>query len=316
MTFKRFYFVSIGLSLVLVAVFVAFNVSMNEFGLFGAARGKRLRIWSMEKTSKYLLSFNYIPANFDALVVGPSLSDQLDTRKFRGHRVYNLSMVAGNVHELRLPLMNALERGNITHLIICLHPYLTRDNMLKDKRLTPYSYWSTLGSTFTFKFYADKLMLLGGGKNDNFAESYEGYCRPQQEVPSVEAAVSTFAAKLRQAKGQRFPVDPAAVDELRELLTLARKKNVRILAYYHPEPYAVFAAQETCYRQYQQLMNSLLSPDDVVLDFNTPAYAAFRKDLSNYIDHGHLSVKGAEFVVEELNRLLERDTPRLIQHHA
>ncbi len=300
MTFKKFFIRSLLLSLVLAGSFVLFNVCMDEFGLFRKVEGRRIRIYTAEMTTKYLLSYRYIPKNFDALIIGPSLSDQLDPRKITGYQVYNLSLLMGNVSELKQSVENCLNRGNIRLAIICLNPYLTRDAIVWDKRLRPESLYSVLGSTFTFKFYNSMIKCNLDPKDDSFTESWSGYSRPIQKVPSVVAAIDSFAAMVKEV----HTINPTSFEQLRGLIQLARKRGTRILAYYHPMPHKVFAASEPSFRKYQQQINTLFDGHDLVWDFNTPYYDPFTKNPANYIDHGHLSVAGADYVVAELNRLL------------
>jgi hypothetical protein len=299
LTFKRFFIRCLIFSFVLAAAFVLFNVCMDEFGLFGKVKGRHIRIFTTEKTTKYLLSYRYIPENFDALLIGPSLSDHLDTRKIKGYRVYNLSLQAGNVSELKPSVENVLNRGKVRLLIICLNPYLTRDAVLRDKRLRQESRYTVLGSTFNFKFYNDMIKAMLNPKHDSFAESWSGYSLPIRNVFSVEAAIDDFAAKAKQV----HPINPTSFAQLKELIQLARERGAYIFAYYHPMPFKVFNASEPSFRSYQLQINTLFDGRDLVWDFNTHAYDAFRKNPANYIDHGHLSVAGADFVVGELNRL-------------
>ena len=280
---------------------------MNEFGLFGDVRGKRIKIHTAEKTTKYLLSFKYIPANYDAIIIGPSISDQLDPRKISGYKTYNLSLLSGNVRELKLSVKNVLERGKIKLLIICLHPYLTRDNILKDQRLTPHMYWSSLGSTFTFKLYNDMLSNhLDPGKN-SFNDSADGYSRPiHVKGITTEQFIDKFRTTILQAHGKPLvPLDPVAYSDLRDIINLARAHNVRIIAYHHPEPEMLFRLHEKNHADYLATMSHIFAKDDLVYDFNTSEYREFRSDLTNYIDHGHLSEKGAAVIVAELDRVIK-----------
>ena len=67
----------------LLGSFAACNYARDDFGLFGSDGEKR--IWTREKTSKYLLSHRYVPENFDGLLIGPSYSDlNFDTRTIEG----------------------------------------------------------------------------------------------------------------------------------------------------------------------------------------------------------------------------------------
>ncbi len=305
MTFRRFYAKCLLVSILLTAAFVLFNVWMDDFGLFRSVKGRRIRVYGVEKTTKYLLSYRYVPENFDALLVGPSLSDQLDTRKIEGYRTYNLSILMGNVNELKPSVENVLNRGKIRLLIICLNPYLTRDAVLRDKRLRPESRFSALGSTLTFKLYNDKIKTMLKPEDDSFSDSWWGYSRPIQKGMTAQSAIDLFITQLARGDRKTLPVDPTSFRQLAELVRLARAKGARILAYYHPEPYRVHAVHAAAFTDYQKKMGELFTADDLVWDFNASQYDAFRKDYANYIDHGHLSVIGADFVVAELNRLLK-----------
>jgi len=72
------------------------NVYMNGYGLFGDVKEKFITLWHNERTSKYLFSFNYIPSNFEGMLIGSSVSDNLNTKKISKFKVYNASINGGN----------------------------------------------------------------------------------------------------------------------------------------------------------------------------------------------------------------------------
>ncbi len=305
MTFKRFFIQSLVISIVVAAGFAAFNYYRDDFGLFRDVNHRKIRIYTAEMISKYLLSFRYIPANYDGIIIGPSLSDELDPARIQRYKTYNLSIAGGNASQVRLCAENAIERGNIKLLIVCLDPYLTRESGLNDRRLTPRMCWSALGSTFTFQYYWDRIERALVPQKDTFADSYDGKCNlakknmlkhvdPQKEI-------DTFASNIARTDSP-LTVEPRAYEELAELLGVARRKHVRILAFYFPQPYKVFTALHGRYQQFREKMDTLFTPQDTVCDFNEEEYRAFRDDFTNYSDYGHLSIKGADFLIGELNR--------------
>lgn len=128
MTFKTFFIRLLAISLVIAALVVLFNFYMNEYGLFGDARGKSIKIYGNERTAKYLLSLNYIPSNFNGLLIGSSVSDNIDSKGFVGYRIYNASINAATVAELRILVENVLKKGDLKCVIISLYPILTSSN--------------------------------------------------------------------------------------------------------------------------------------------------------------------------------------------
>ena len=66
-----------------------------------------------------------------------------------------------------------------------------------------------------------------------------------------------------------------------------------------------FCLHEKNHADYLTTMSHLFAEDDLVYDFNTSEYREFRSDLTNYIDHGHLSEKGAAFIAAELDRVIK-----------
>ena len=127
MTSKQFLaFFSIGLAAA-AAVIVPFNMHEDVYGLFRTARGRRLSIYGEERVAKYLHSFRYIPENFDGVLLGSSVTDNFDTRRFPGYRIYNASIDGGNVEDLTPIADNVFRRGALKLTILCIHRYLTTE---------------------------------------------------------------------------------------------------------------------------------------------------------------------------------------------
>ena len=105
------------------------NYRINIYGVFGNTAGKKLVVYDNERTTKYLFSYNYIPGNFDGLLVGTSISDEnWDTSHIAGMRVYNASINGGNISEEDLLLSNVLRRGHPRLIMFVIHPYLTESS--------------------------------------------------------------------------------------------------------------------------------------------------------------------------------------------
>jgi hypothetical protein len=132
MTSKRFVAETF---VVIMLLFMVMSVSVNRFndyGLFEDVTGKSFEVMGNERTDKLLFSFNYIPNNFEGILIGPSLSDNLNTKDIKDYKIYNASINGGNVTELRKIVDTiAMFNNNIRFIIICLDPYITKDSGMK-----------------------------------------------------------------------------------------------------------------------------------------------------------------------------------------
>ena len=314
---KKFLFRVSGISVLLIGVFVTFNYFQDVYGLFRPIKDRKLKVYANERTSKYLLSYNYIPDNFEGIIIGPSLSANLNTKSIDGYEIYNASIMGANISELRYLINNIVERGKLRFAIICLDPYLTKDHGKKSARIDPKEVYGALGSTNLIKTYLFKFIMESGllpGKFPNNATNSYGFNNFnlgfKQGNPKEK-----IMEKVRLKSAESTYIDPIAEKELKETLAYLRRNDVKIIAYFSPVPYQILAINRQNYGAYQDRMNRLLAREDVVLDLNDERYKVFTSDFDTYIDHGHLSEKGQGFVLGELKQvLLEHVQPRNLKY--
>src|SRR5687768_16344560 len=110
---KRFLLIT----LLTVGLFVALNVYVDIYGLFFGRKDRK--VYVNERTSKYLLSFRYIPENYNGIIIGPSLSANLNPEHIRKFKIYNSSLMGANISELHYLIKNITERRNIKIAIVC-----------------------------------------------------------------------------------------------------------------------------------------------------------------------------------------------------
>jgi hypothetical protein len=309
LTFEKF--VKYGLVSItsFVIVVVSFNVYINEFGLFGNVKGKSIRIYTEERTTKYLLSFNWIPQNFNAVLFGPSYSSiEMDTKRLEGLNVYNLSINGANISELKYPLENLIKSDKIKVLIVCLDPYLTKDSGKKTSAIDPKEYWSTLGSLFTLKYYLKKYLALNNIENDYFRDSWSGFRYNDIDVYKEYNSKEEIEATRKFILNGKYEIkiDAIAIRELADIMALARERNIKIFAYYYPVHKKIFETK--LYQQeinkYRKQMIRLLTSDDVILDFNVDEFNYIRDDYDTYSDGSHLSAVGANKVINVIQEYI------------
>ncbi|MDN5211673.1 hypothetical protein QQ020_06415 [Fulvivirgaceae bacterium BMA12] len=305
------------ISLSTIAVFVTFNYFLDIYGLFRPDDQRELKVYTNERTSKYLLSYHYIPDNFEGIIIGPSLSANLNTKTIKEYKIYNASIMGANISELRYLVDNIVERGNLRFVIICLDPYLTKDHGKKSARIDPKEYYGALGSTNLIKTYLFKLIreneLLPDKFPNNIINDY-GYNNFNLELKEDNPR-EKILEKVRQKSTETTYVDPAAEDELGATIAYLRQNNIQVIAYFSPVPHQILAINTENYRAYQNRMLRLFTEQDIVLDLNDLRFKAITSDFNTYIDHGHLSEEGQKFVLGELKQaLLENVQPRNLKY--
>ena len=303
MTSKRFLLLVAGLVVSVALPLIVVNFFMDEFGLFQPHESRR--IWTLEKTSKYLLSFRYIPSHFDGLLIGPSFSDGLmDTRALPG-RIYNASMDAADASELAPVAINAIDRGRMKVLILCISPYLTKDHGMKGPQINAKEYWGSVFSWLPFEVETARYEIRSGRIADTFLGSEWGMgnliSRKVYPWRQFEAVARADAPETR--------VDPQSYAELRAILNSARERGVKIYAYFYPYSFWSLesVADSGAWSAYQARMRAMFEPGDVVWDMTEPRYDTLRHDAACYTD-GHLSAAGARLVLADISWHLTRDS--------
>lgn len=310
MTFRKFFYGSILLSICIISVIVSFNVYMNEYGLFVNPKGMPIKIWNNERFSKHLLSFNYIPANFEGILIGASVSDNLDTKKISGFKIYNASINGGNISELKYIAENVILSGKLKFIIICLYPYITKDHELKPSYISQQNYWASLGSKETLYFYLHKLFTTLGLTYDTYNDyGYNNYnlIAEKQVVAKAELITKSHPksdsdTKKKSNDNELIFIDKIAYNELSSILILSRKKGVKVFAFYYP--YYIEKYNEKRFKTYKEKIDKLFDERDVIWNLNNDEHLAFRSDLSNYYDGEHLSWKGTKYVIREISNKL------------
>ena len=300
MTSKRYSLLCFGLVAALSTGFIGFNVAIDEFGLHRTTKAGELRIWTYNRATKYLFSLKHIPENYEAILIGSSSSaTMLDTRKISKSLTYNLSMNGANICEVAPAAFNAIQKGKLRYLIICLDPYLTKDSHMKTGELSPGLVPSTYGSLFTIRLYCSKLLFTAFPQWDMYRDSWNGYRLTESSGSVSIEDIERTAAELRLETGSLI-IDSIALTCLQNTLDAARAKGISIIAYHHPVPDQIFKAGSKRYLEYRKVMNALFTDEDVVLDLNVQGHIYLTGDSTNYHDSIHLTRKGGNAVLSAL----------------
>lgn len=309
---ERYTFLVLAAAFLFGAGFAALNYVSNDFGLWRSR--ETVRLWGVEKTSKYLLAHRYVPENFDAIMIGSSVSANMDTRRIKGYRVYNLSMSGGNITETGAAAEKYLSApGDHKLMIVTLHPYMIKNSGMKSFQIHEKEYYGSLFSLIPAVIWARKLQDRLGLMHDAFDESEAGWNNfnfpwTAQDMEKIFAQEIRALADKNIAAVEHYHMDPQAIAELRDLLALARDRGVRIVAYYYP----IFGPRHEAmqmngeWKLYRAAMDPLFHPGEIIVDMNTPDFDDIRWNPKAYHDTAHLSQMGANLVLERLNLALAR----------
>lgn len=294
-----------GISLLLIIIgIVAINIYIDVFGLFLGR--KHRRVYTNERTSKYLLSFRYIPENFNGFILGPSLSANLDPTQIQRFKIYNASIMGANISDLHYLVKNLLAKGDMKVAIICLDPYLTKDFGKKNATIDPKEYFGALGSINLLKTYGMFCIRKFNLFPNQFAPNLidvNGWNNFELEMNGLNSK-KAIDEKVRLKRHEETKIDTRAYEELAEVIRELRAKNIQIVAYFSPVPYPIYSIGKNKYGEFESAMAKLFMEKDILINLNDEKYNSVTSDYSTFIDHGHLSASGQAFVLREIQLAL------------
>lgn len=295
------------------SVIIPFNVHADIYGLFRSAAGRHVFVAGETRTAKYLQSFRYIPENFDGVLFGSSVSENLETSGLSGYRIYNASISGGNIEDVKPIAKNVYRQADLKVTIMCIHRYLTNDHVRKTELMTPKQYWGALGSPQLFSAYLSRAAVSAGLAPNMFNEYGSILYPTEPSSEEVRKSIQTAANEIRQGTTSvgNYYIDPVALADLRDVLSLAREHSRELIVVYPPVPSPVLALRSAQYSHYRDSINGLLHQQDVVIDFNGVAYESLRDDLANFVDAVHLSRAGAAAVISEIGKVM--GTPSVVR---
>src|SRR3954471_4577508 len=132
--------------LLVAAATVGVNMSIDIYGLYRETKGRHLVDYGDNRIAKYLLSVHYVPQNFDAILIGPSISSNWDTHGIHTLRTYNESLNGSNFYEQESLVQHAVASRGLKAALIVVHPSMTAGHDFDTVRLTDDLRWSALGS--------------------------------------------------------------------------------------------------------------------------------------------------------------------------
>ena len=261
---------------------------LDPFGLLRNVRGRALYASEDERQVKYLLNRNYVPENFNALIIGASGSVNWNLSLLTGYRFYNESIFGGNAAEERRLVEQALPKGHFKVALVCFHPLITEKHSLQDG-LDRVSFSESLGSVVSFRIEDEMLQRRFGHLKPYYFADGSHLMQPRPPLHPDDVGTDSLPV-----------VDPEAVKAYRSLVQELIARHVRVIYISYPlfEPHYLHTKAET--DLYTQSMLKAMPPEPAI-DFNSDQYIAFRSDIHNFVDEAHLSPAGSNILSTEVN---------------
>jgi hypothetical protein len=278
---------------------VLVNVALDMYGIFRDARGRHLSLYDSERRGKYLLNERYVPQNFEAVLLGSSVTSNWNTGAMTACRTYNESTDGGNITEERLLVEQYLKSRTPKLAIFVVHPYLTDSHGQSADEMKPSEHWSALGSTTLFSAYKNWLTAV----RHHEAADWDDVGTEVGQSPDGVKPLNPVLRRIMTSDGE-VEIDPVALEEYRGLVAALRARGVRIAAVVPPTTAPLLEPHRARLDNYVRKMLATFAAEDRVIDLNGPGFAAFRADPTNYRDGVHLTRRGARQVVAEIDRRL------------
>ncbi len=282
-------FVSLTVSLVTANYFI------DHYGIFGDVEGKKLKPQDNYRLAKYLYSYNYIPVNYDGILIGTSASMNLDSSKIVNRNVYNISIDGGNISEGKIIADLALSKGQFSLVVFTNHPYMIRDFGPKTPYLNPREYYGALGNIQLLKEYLHWAAARLNFYHNAYKVDENGVF--DYEFPSRISKINSNPGPFNEPI---YNVDERAMDEFKQLVQTARSHGAKIVVLIPPLYSAAYIPYKDQYDHYFKVVSDLFLPHEKIINFNLPLYSKYTDDVSNFQDFVHLSRKGAEIFSLEL----------------
>ena len=301
MTSKAFLLRLAAIVVVVTAGAVSLNVWLDLYGLFRGGRGRNLKVYGEERNCKYLFSYRYLPENFDALMLGSSVSDNIPVKTVGGLRIYNASLNGGVITEAKNLGTIALRRGHFRLLLLSLHRYMMESAGEKTNFMVPQRYWGALGSmqlyTASFSYLMDRAGIRHCAFDSNGAQAYG------PSTPKTRRDIAKIADQFAAGQGYwKFSVNPKAFQDLKDLIGVAHERGAIFVAFTPPMPTPMQKATSHALAEFDNEVRKAFGADDVFIDMNQPAYYSISDDYDNFREAAHLSDRGAQLVADELDR--------------
>lgn len=295
---RNWLLLAIGFTAAISSLVIAINLAFDPWGLYHAPRSRKLPVYGDGRVGKYLLNTRYVPANFNGILVGSSMTANWNMGLLQQARIYNESLDAGTVLEEKMLVDRVLQRPGIEVAFLVQDPYFTHESAFRTVTLTPQLWRASLGSDNLLNVYKDMVREKLGKPFTSIGAN--GNERFDHLPPKLNATLQ----QLWQSR-TAFAVDPAADTAYRELVAMLRVHHVQIVFIMPPVFEGILEPKRAELQDYVRRFAACRQPGDLVIDFNASEFQDFRSRRENFFDGIHLVSGAADQIVMLLSRQID-----------
>lgn len=278
----------------------ALNIWVVDFyGLGRNDRGRSLPTLGDTRVAKYLLAFRYVPANFDGLLLGPSITANWRPSLISGFHFYNASLNGGNIVEIKAVADQAIASGKMRAAVLLIHPSMTLSHDFKTIELTPELRYSALGSESLLDAYKDEFSRIQHPNQlitDSAGTEFYG------DEPHPLNAMNVELLKPETP----FYIDETALKAYSDFAHHLHQQHIKTLLVVPPLAEELYQRKPHQFSEYTRLILTKVPDSFSVLDFTGPEFISFRQDSSNFTDGVHLTSTGADRATHIVNEWLNK----------
>jgi len=276
------------------------NVILDPYGLYRPTQGRRIVSYGDSRIAKYLLNARYVPENFNAVLIGSSVTGNWDMSRVEKLKIYNDSLNGGNITEGDALLEMAIRQPGISTVVLLVHPAMTSDHDFETVRLRPDLTRSALGSLSLLDAYKDMIYVRLHRR-----PTFETFDAAGTETFDDLPTEMNSSMKALWKPGDSFDVDPIALATYRDAIRQVRAKRLQIIFVVPPTAEYLLQTKRAAFDRYVEMIRADSTPDDLWIDFMTDEYAAFRRDRTHFPDGSHLTPEAAGIVVSYVDAAID-----------
>jgi hypothetical protein len=282
------------LTVALSCAFVWVNIQTDLLGLHGR---KDVRIHTVPRFSIYLMTYRFIPDNFDALLLGNSQAAFLDTAKIHSYKTYNAAVNWSTMPEERTLAEEVLRRGHLKVVVLDLCPSLLSSHASRSAYMTPRDYWSSFGSMQNLLIYFQ------------VARETLGHPGPLTYEPYGRMHLPLFFMPATRFTQEELTLDPIAMRDLHQLVDHLHAKGVKVYVIFSPMYQAKWEAQRQELLDWESKATSGFAPGELeVIDLPEQMLKPLQSHRENFPDYTHLTPPASDTFVESLATVLSGKT--------
>jgi hypothetical protein len=281
---RRWLITTLTVTAVLVACCAAVNATVDPYGIFRDPTGRKLAGYGDDRLAKYLLNSRYVPANFDSLLIGPSVSANWPVADIKTLSLYNESLNGGDIAELKSLVDNSMVSWRPKVALLIVTPYVTLSHEFKTVSMTPSLRSRALGSLNLVYAYKELMLHHLGRAMPNFDPVGSTDFEEQRRLP-----LNAVLKSLLDPAKPGFDIDPEAMQAYRGLITELQAREVPIVFIIPPMADELYRPKQEALTTYATMLIGMGTKRDRVIDFRSDEFKDLWSDeADNFTDGVHL----------------------------